>query len=830
MTTALTTAHDHPARITATGARWVCPPEALGFTTTAEISPEERILGQDDAVEALSFGLENRLRGNNIFVRGLSGFGRTALIHQMIKETPLAPMKSPDICYVHNFISPDQPKLISLPQGKGEAFRKAMDGFAAFTTTDLPEYLNSDVMKGKQKTLMATSQEKIKSIGKPFEEQLKPASLAMVPMQVGQNMVPVILPIIEGKPVQFDALQQLRMDGKISEVEFDALVKKIGEFETKFNELSEQIAAVQLEQRAVLQEFFVNEATQFVKARISEIDALFNLPQISAFLEAVMEDLVQHRLTQQALEADFSRLYQVNLMSRRTEQATRPVISLSTPSMANLIGKIDRQINPGGNTMISDHLMITPGALLEADGGFLVLEAQDVLAEPGAWMTLLRTLRTGVLEISNFEMASPWGLPQLRPEPIPIDVKVVLVGDPEIYYMLDTHESRFAGLFKVLADFSDTLTRDERGYQSYANVIARLVKGDGLLHFSAAAVAKLIEHGARICAQQNQLTSRFGRISDVAREASFIANKDANKAGSQLLVEASHITDTIARAKRRADLPARRFRRMIAERTLRIDISGEAVGQVNGLAVTSAGPLTYGFPTRITASIGPGSGGAVNIEKESSLSGSVHTKGFLILSGLLTYLLKLQHPLAFSASIAFEQTYGGIDGDSASGAEFCCLLSALTGLPMRQDLAMTGAIDQKGNMLPIGAVTEKVEGYFDACKAANFTGTQGVIIPLANAGELMLREDVVEAIAEEQFSIYAIDSITEALTLFMGKPAGELSIEQYKPDTILAMAKAKAHAYWEVTKQKPGALEDGQNEAQEAQPYAPTGNKPNQPI
>jgi lon-related putative ATP-dependent protease len=803
----MTTAHNHPTRITAAGARWICPPQALGFTTTAEISPVERIIGQDDAVEALSFGLENRLKGNNIFVRGLSGFGRTALIHQMIEETPLAPVKSPDICYVHNFISPDQPKVISLPQGRGETLRDAMDEFAAFTTSDLPEFLNSDVVKGKQKTLMATSQEKIKSVGKPFEEELQQASLTMVPMQVGQNMVPVILPIIEGKPVQFDALQKLRLDGNVSEAEFDALVQKIGEFESKFSELSEQIEAVQLEQRLVLQAFFVNEATKFVRARISQINALFNLPQVSVFLDAVMEDLIQHRLTQQALEADFSRLYRVNLMSRRAEDTTRPVISLSTPSLANLLGKIDRQISPGGNTMISDHLMITPGALLEADGGFLVLEAQDVLTEPGAWMTLLRTLRTSVLEISNFEPSSPWGLPQLRPEPIPIDVKVVLIGDPEIYYMLDIHESRFASLFKVLADFSDTLTRDEHGYQSYANVVARLVKEDGLLHFSAAAVAKLIEHGARICAQQKQLTSRFGRISDVAREASF----SANKAGSQL-VESVHITETIARAKRRADLPARRFRRMIAERTLRIDITGEAVGQVNGLAVTNAGPLTYGFPTRITASIGPGSGGALNIEKESSLSGSVHTKGFLILSGLLRHLLKLQHPLAFSASIAFEQTYGGIDGDSASGAEFCCLMSALTGLPIRQDLAMTGAIDQKGNILPIGAVTEKVEGYFDACKAANFTGTQGVIVPLANAGELMLREDVVEAIEKQEFSVYAIDSITEALTLFMGKPAGELDDSHYEPDTILAMAKAKAHAYWEVTKHKPGFQEEAPEE------------------
>ena len=784
--------------IEAAATRWVCPPTALGFTSTAEFTPEERILGQEDAVEALSFGLENRLKGYNIFVRGLSGFGRMGLIHQMIEETDLRPSKSPDVCYVHNFTSPDQPMLLSLPQGNGEAFRAAMDDFASFTTTDLPEYLTSDLVKSRQKTLMASSQEQLKAVGKPFEEELQQANLALVPMQVGQNTVPVILPVIENKPIQFEALQQLLLDGKISQDAFDALIKKIGEFESRFNELSEQIEAVQVEQRKILREFFTSEARGFVNAHMSQIKVKFNSPQVAEFLELALDDLITHRLSPEAMATDFSRLYRVNLMSARKKQTAPPVISVSTPSMANLFGKIDREISPGGNTMVSDHLMITPGALLEADGGFLVLEAQDVLTEPGAWPTLLRTLRTGFLEISNFENASPWGIPQLRPQAIPIDVKVVLVGDPNIYYLLDANEPRFAGLFKVLADFSDTIPRDKNGFRAYANVLARLVKRDGLLHFSAAAVAKLVEHGARICAQQKQLTSRFGRISDIAREASFIAQK----ANGQM-VEAAHVSASIARSKRRADLPARRFRRMIAERTLRVDVSGNSIGQVNGLAVTSAGPLTYGFPSRITASIGPGSAGAVNIERESSLSGSVHTKGFLILSGLLRYLLKLQHPMAFSASIAFEQTYGGIDGDSASGAEFCCLISALTGLPMRQDLAMTGAIDQKGNILPIGAVTEKVEGFYDACKAVNFTGTQGVVIPLANAGELMLREDVVEAIQNQQFSVYAIDSIAEALSLFMDKPAGELHEASYAPATILSIAQEKAHSYWEVSRSKP---------------------------
>jgi lon-related putative ATP-dependent protease len=789
-----------PSPLDATEARWRCNASDLGFAHTGELDPEYRILGQPDAMEALRFGLENRLPGHNIFVRGLSGFGRMGLIHQMIEETAFTPLHLPDMCYVNNFTTPDQPLLLTLPEGRGEELRDAMDEFAEFAVSDLPTYLSSDYVKSRQKNVTAEGEAKIKAIGKPFETELQKANLAMVPMQIGQNMVPVILPIIDGKPVPFESLQQLRLDGTMSEPDFDALIEKITEYEDKFRDLSEQIETVQIEQRTVLRDFFVAEARHFVGTRINEIKKRFALPAVSDFLDAVLEDLITHRLNVQAMSSDFSRLYRVNLISSHPNPIDRPVISVTTPSISNLFGKVAHEVNPTGTAMVSDHLMITPGALLEANGGYLVLEAQDLLTEPGAWVTLMRTLRTGLLEIGNLDFASPWGLPQLRPEAIPVDIKIVLVGDPDIYYLLDMNESRFNGLFKVLADFGDTIPRDEHGFKAYANIISRLVERDGLRHFSAAAVAKIIEHGARICAQQTQLTSRFGRISDIAREASFIAEKEASQ-----YVEATHISGAIARSKHRADLPARRFRRMIAERTLRVDVEGETVGQINGLAISSAGMLSYGFPSRITASIGPGSAGAVNIERESSLSGSVHTKGFLILSGLLRYLLKLEHPMAFSASIAFEQTYGGIDGDSASGAEFCCLISALTGLPMRQDLAMTGAIDQKGHILPIGGVTEKVEGFFDACQAVHFTGTQGVVIPRANAGELMLREDVVDAIEKKTFTIYAIDSIAEAMEIYMGKNPGELHDETYAKDTILGLAQEKAHRFWEVASPKADA-------------------------
>lgn len=781
--------------LSAEAARWRCLPESLGFSRTSELSPRDNILGQEDAVTALRYGLENRLKGNNVFVRGLSGFGRTALIHEVIEDLELQPANASDLCYIHNFEAPDQPQLLSLPCGRGLEFRDQMDDFAEFVTVELPQFLSSDYIKGKVKQLIATHQEQLKVLGQPFEADLQAAGLVMVPMQVGQNTIPVILPVIEGKAVQFEELQQMRLDGRIPEEEFAAIVEKISGFEKTLGEIGEQVQAKQATQRDEQRQLYMQEATVFVEARIKAIQARFQIDAVAEFLTRVQQDLIHHRLTEQASSEDFSRFYRVNLISHHLADERRKVINLNTPNLSSLVGKIDRTMIANAGLALSDHLMIKPGALLDASGGFLIIEAQDLLNEPGAWQALLRTLKSGSLEINQSEYLLPWSATQLRPEPIPVDVKVVLVGDPEIYQLLDMYERRFASMFKILADFGDTMPRDKSGFDAYANVVARLVKRDGLLDLSAAAIARLIEHGARICSQKGQLTSRFGRIADITREASFIAQGENAE-----LVSADHVSAAIANSKRRADLPARRFRRMIGEGTLRIDVKGEEVGQVNGLAVATAGPLTFGFPTRITASIGPGSAGAINIERESSLSGSVHTKGFLILSGLLRHKLKLDHPLAFSASIAFEQTYGGIDGDSASGAEFCCLMSALTGIPLRQNLAMTGAIDQKGHILPIGGVTEKIEGFYDACQSVEFTGSQGVVIPTANAGELMLREDVVAAIAEGKFHVYAIENIDQALALLLNEKAGSFVDGEYETGSILHGAREKAHAYWETAR------------------------------
>ena len=439
--------------------------------------------------------------------------------------------------------------------------------------------------------------------------------------------------------------------------------------------------------------------------------------------------------------------------------------------------------------------------LCGADGGFLILDVNDVLMEPGAWKALMRTLRNGRLEIVPPEMG--WMQPRavLKPEAIDIRVRVILVGDALAYFQLDQLDADFSELFKVLADFDHEISRSENGVKQYASVLARLACDESLLPFHRSAVAALAEHGARIAARAEKLTANFGRIADISREASFLAGQ-----ANAETIQAEHVNDAIRRTRARASLPSRKFQQMLNSGTIIVQTDGDVVGQINGLAVIQSGPLTYGFPSRITATIGAGRAGLINIEGQAGKSGSIHTKGFHILGGLLRYLLKTEHPLAFSASLAFEQSYGGIDGDSASGAEICCLLSALTNIPIKQSFAMTGAIDQHGHIEAIGGVNEKIEGFFDACCYAGLSGGQGVIIPRANAGDLMLRIDVVEACERGEFAVHAVDRIEQALEILTDETAGERIDGIYPEGTLLRKAVDQAGEFWRRTLQSPAQL------------------------
>jgi predicted ATP-dependent protease len=734
------------------------------------------------------------------------------LLRQMLEQIQLACPAAPDRCYVHDFERPDRPKLLSLPQGRARPFQRRIDGLIEFVREDLLPALAGDAFRERREVLNERLQEQISSRAKPLEEELAEKDLTLISVQVGALPQLAIVPVIDGRPTPPELFERLVAEGKITEEKRQQIVERIGEYRRDLEILATEIDQLQATHRDQVRRLFETETRAILGRAVSRIEEEFPYEETRRYVAAIVEDVVSHRLgaLRTVRQEDFTRLYRVNVLVERREGTGCPVVVEHTPNLQNLFGGIDREpLFDGG--FRTDHLMIRAGSLLRADGGYLLLEARDVLSEPGVWRALMRTLRTGVAEIVQPELSAlPWS-PALKPEPIQVAVKVILIGDPDLYYLLDAYEPDFAHLFKVLADFETSLPRSEQSVGMYAGVLAKISKEEELLPFDRNAVAALAEHGARIASRSDRLTARFGRLADIAREAAFLARK-----GKLDLVDRDCVRTAVRNTKRRADLPARRFRRLVAEGTIRIEVQGQVIGQVNGLAVVRAGSLAYGFPARITATIGPGSAGAVNIEREAQLSGAIHTKGFYILGGLLRHLLRTPHPFAFSASIAFEQSYGGIDGDSASGAEICCLLSALTEVPLRQDLAMTGAIDQHGHVQAIGAVNEKIEGFYDTCVDVGLTGKQGVIIPRANAVDLMLREDVVRACEEGRFHVYAVDCIQEALELFTEIPAGKPDEHGIYPEgSFLRQAMEQSFTYWRLATPESLFASLGQEESDE---------------
>jgi lon-related putative ATP-dependent protease len=770
--------------------RWSCPEDALTFDTTEHVEPTQGVIGQEDALEALRFGLETTAPGQNIFVRGLTGTGRMTLLRRTMEEIKPACPAAQDRCYVHNFTEPDRPRLISLPRGSAHKFRRHVDELADFIRDDLNAALSSEALLAQRKALAEQAQQEMHERQEPFEEALKNAGLALVTLQMQNATQVALFPLVEGKPIPPEEFEQAHEQGAVSDEQFAAYKEQRDKFAEQLQEIAKHALEVRRRHNDAVRNLLKQETVTQIGGYVREIEQAYPSPAVRKFLGEIVNDLANERLTDLEGEEDFTYYYRVNVLLAHTDHEC-PIVIENTPTVRRLLGTIDHTFE-GGEGVATDHMMIRAGSLLRADGGFLILEARDVLTEPHSWKILLRTLRSGRLEITQPETSHPLYGGTLKPEPIDINVKIVLLGDSETYYLLDQFDAEFPHLFKVLADFDHVIPRDAEGVQAYAGVFARIAKEEELPPFDRASVASLVEYGARIAAQKDRLTTRFGRLADLAREAAFIARKEHRQT-----VGAEEVRNAVRRARRRADLPSRRFRQYIEEGTIRIATSGSAVGQINGLAVLHAGPLTYGFPARITATIGPGSAGVINIEREAALSGAIHTKGFYILGGLLRYLLRTDHPLAFDASIAFEQSYGGIDGDSASGAEICCLLSALTNVPLRQDIAMTGAIDQVGNILAIGAVTEKIEGFFDVCVDAGLTGTQGVVIPRANAGDLMLRESVMEACREGRFQIWAVQTVHEALEIFTGMHAGKADFHGvYAPGTLLYCAVERAKEYW----------------------------------
>jgi ATP-dependent Lon protease len=773
------------------------------------VDPAEGIVGQPIALEAMRFGVECDAPGQNVYVRGVTGTGRMTMVYSLLKELKPKARRRLDRCYVHNFNQPDRPRLVTLPAGDGPRFRRMMKDVGDFIQTRLGEALNSAHLKARREAIKEHTQKQISGITEPLEKELHANGLTLVQVQAGPVAQAAIFPMRDGKPVSPEQLKQMSMAGEVDEVEFARVEERIKQYSKKMSEISNRANEAYLEGLNSLRELAEKETRSILENLTRPILEKLGQETVATFIGEVIDDVVENRLQGEAGEylPDPQIIYGVNVICSHEDVNDSPVITENSPSVTNLLGTIDSDFTPGGQA-VTNYRGIRAGSLVHADGGFLILDAHDVLSEPGAWRMLMRALRTGCVEIVPTDLGWPLVSHSLKPDPIDISVRIILLGSGGLYYQLDQVDQDFADLFKVLADFDSEIERSEVGINQYAGVLARLSRDEGLLHFSAGGVASLAEHGARIAARQGKITARFGRIADIVREASFIAGKDNSE-----LVERRHIEATITRTKYRASLPSKRFKELISDGTIQVATSGLVTGQINGLAVIYAGPLSYGFPARITATIGAGRAGVINIEGAADLSGAIHTKGFHILGGLLRHILHTDHPLAFSASIAFEQSYGGIDGDSASGAEICCLISALTGVPIRQGIAMTGAIDQLGHIQAIGGVNEKIEGFFDACKAVGLTGEQGVLIPRSNAGDLMLRDDVVQACKEGQFRICAVANVHEALEVLTGMDAGAADEKgRYQPGTLLRLAQERAGEFWRKTLAEPARVQAGGDE------------------
>lgn len=767
--------------------RWQCDPSTLGFESTADVEPIEGVVGQDEAIEDLRFGVEFQAPGQNVFVRAVSGTGRVTMVKGVLGELAPGRPSGPDHCYVRNFEEPDRPRLITLRSGQGDAFRDRMDAFIRFVEEDLASAMDDDDLRTLQAQIEQESRDELETLAKPLDEELTELGLALVMAQVGSTMRPLIVPRIEGEPTPPAKLREMREKGELDEQAIAELGKKAEAYDDRIKQLGKQLIALQLRRRERLQDVVGETAKGLLEAATADIIGTYgNL--VDSWIGEVLDDVLIHAIPEPEPGLEPDRRYAVNLISGHRRQDGAPVILENTPSVPSLLGSIQPEA-VGDRELRADHMSVHPGSLLRADRGFLVLEARDLLLAQGAWRVLIRTLRSGQIDIAPGDAPTTIRAPTLRPEPVPIDVKVILVGDPSIYHLLDQRDDDFRNLFKVIADVDTTIPNDERAVQMYAGVMSKLVAEESLPHFSAAAIAALAEHGARISDRQDRLSARFGRVFDLAREAAFLSKGHGER------VEGKHVLDAIRRTKRRASRPARRFVEAIERGAIRIRTSGPEVGQINGLATSRVGPLTYGFPARITATANPGTEGVVNIEHEARLSGSIHVKSFFIIGGLLRQMLDLDHPLPLDAGIAFEQSYGGIDGDSASVAMFVALLSALSGVPVRQDVAVTGALDQHGHVLPIGGTNEKIEGFFDVSSSAGFPGSPGVAIPTSNVDDLMLRRDLVEAADAGKFSVFEMERIEDSIRLFM-----PIEGEQDPVGVILEKARNRARSFWEASR------------------------------
>jgi predicted ATP-dependent protease len=767
-------------------------PDQLAFATTDDLQDIPDFIGQPRAVEALNFGIGMQEKGYNIYAMGPAGVGKRSLVMRYFEQQAANEPVPPDWVYINNFETNHKPRAIQLPPGKGAEFQRDMDQLVEELRGALSAAFESDEYRARRTAIGQELQEQQEKALEALQQKGAERGVALLRTPNGL----VLAPVREGDVLSPEEFQNLPEEER----------KKL---EASLEELQEDLKAVLQEvprvQRKVQEQLkqLNEEITGFaVGGQVDDLQEKYaDYPEIVSHLEAVEKDVIENASSflnleegagggpenllamlasrAQAEQRASLQRYKVNLLVDHRGSQGAPVLYEDNPTYQNLVGRVEHVAQMGA--LVTDFTLIKPGALHLASGGYLVLDVRDLLGQPYAWEGLKRALEAGRISIESIgQMLSLITTVSLEPEPIPVSVKVALLGDRLLYYLLSQYDPDFDELFKVQADFDEIMGRDENSQAEYARMIATLVRQHSLKPFDRKAVARVIEHSARMVEDAERLSTQVREIVKLLQEANYWSGQNGNG-----VVKDTDVQKAIEHQVFRSDRVRERMQEGILREIFLIDTLGEKVGQVNGLSVIQMGNFAFGRPTRITARVRLGKGEVVDIDREVALGGPIHSKGVLILSSFLSARYAHETPLSLSASLVFEQSYSGVEGDSASSAELYALLSAIAVAPIKQSLAVTGAINQHGGVQAIGGVNEKIEGFFDICKARGLTGEQGVLIPAANLAHLMLRQDVIQAVEQGQFAIYPVENVDQGIELLTGIPAGEPDGEgNYPKETI----------------------------------------------
>jgi lon-related putative ATP-dependent protease len=790
-----------------------CASELSFCRTSRDVPPLDEVIGQERAVRSMQFGLSMDAPGYNIFVVGPPGTGKSTYVQAVVSQVAAKGPVAADWCYINNFSAKDSPLAVSLPAGQGHAFQKDMAELVADLKAAIPKAFESSDYDSRKDTVVQAVQQEMQDRFRTLEQESAAAGLSMKQTPRGF----VFIPLREGKPISGEDFELLPLQERQAIEERGRLLQKKLDEIVREGQLLEKQATSQIDELEVQ---ITQTAAEPPIARLKE--KYRDQPRIVSYLADVLKDIaINHEtfkgtavgpaqpqmpfMVPQADDGDPFLRYKVNLFIQNNPNDGSPVVVEPSPNFYNLFGKIEYR-----NQMMSvstDFTMVRPGAIHRANGGYLILQVKDVLMDPFAWDTLKKALKYRQAIVENIgEQYRMVPTVTLRPEPIPLSVKIILIGSPMLG-MLATVDEDFQKLFKVKVDFDTEMPRTPENICQYVSLVSSLCRRENLLHFDQSGLSRIIEYGSRLASHQNKLSTRFNEVSEIVYEAVAVA-----KAAGAAVVESAHVEQAIQGRKYRSNKVEAKIQEMILQGKILIDTAGAVVGQVNGLAVLDLGGYMFGQPSRITARTYIGRGGVINIERETEMSGKIHTKGVLTLSGYLGGKFAQEKPLSLTAQITFEQNYEGVDGDSASSTELYAILSSLSGLPLKQSLAVTGSVNQRGEIQPIGGATEKIEGFFDICRArpGGLTGEQGVIIPFQNIDNLMLKNEVLEAVEAGLFHVYAVKRIEEGIEILTGVKAGEPDKNgQYPADSVFGLAIKKLQEYSSRLTPVPSKPENG---------------------